>query len=134
MPKLVRAGGGVLWRPLPSGVIQVALVHRPSYDDWTLPKGKRHDGETDLDTAIREVLEETGYRVEVGPELGESRYEFRGRDKSVRWWAMRALDGRFMPTREVDRLEWVSLAEAAQRLTYARDRKVLLLFMQLQLF
>jgi 8-oxo-dGTP pyrophosphatase MutT (NUDIX family) len=131
MSKLIHAAGGVLWRPgSQTGTIDIAIVHRPCYDDWTLPKGKRNDGEADLDAAVREVREETGYHVEVGPELGETRYDHRGRDKRVRYWSMRAVEGRFVPTKEVDRLEWVSLDEVTQRLTYERDREIVRLFMK----
>lgn len=133
MREPIHAAGGVLWRPgSEPGTIEVALVHRPRYNDWTLPKGKRDDNEAELDTAIREVREETGYRVHVGPELIPVRYVHRGRDKTVRYWAMRAVGGRFVATAEVDRLEWMSPAEAARRLTYPRDRAVLEYFLNHQ--
>lgn len=128
----IRAAGGVLWREQPSdgGVgVQVAIIHRPRYDDWTLPKGKLSPGEPEIDGAIREVLEETGYRVRLGRPLGETRYfkESSGylRPKVVRWWAMEAMGGGFTPGREVDRLDWVSLAEAHDRLTRETDRELL---------
>lgn len=121
-----RAAGGVLWRPGPEpGSVEVGLVHRPRYDDWTFPKGKHKAGETDLEAAVREVMEETGHQVEVGPEVGQSSYQRRGRTKVVRYWAMRMSGGAFAASDEVDRLVWVSPAQAAQVLTYQRDLVVL---------
>lgn len=130
----IRAAGGVLWRPVPStpageSGIEVAVIHRPRYGDWSLPKGKIASGETEIDGGIREVLEETGYRVRLGRPLGETRYlkEMDGlvRPKVVRWWAMEATGGSFSPSREVDELRWVSLAEAAEILTREQDRALL---------
>lgn len=132
----IRAAGGVLWRPAAGAdeepALEIAIVHRPRYDDWSLPKGKVAPGESDLDAALREVLEETGFRVMLGRPLGETRYlkEVGGRlrDKVVRWWAMEARSGSFAPNAEVDLLEWVSLAEAARRLTRGTDRQLLASF------
>jgi len=128
----IRAAGGVLWREATTegGVaVEVAIIHRPRYDDWTLPKGKLAAGEAEIDGAIREVLEETGYRIRLGRPLGETRYfkESGGylRPKVVRWWAMEASGGGFSAGREVDRLDWVSLAEAHQRLSRETDRELL---------
>lgn len=109
--------------------VEVAVIHRPRYDDWSLPKGKLAAGESDLEGAVREVLEETGFHVRVGRPLGETRYEKAGpagtRPKIVRWWSMQAEEGAFSPTREVDDLRWVSLAQAADRMTRETDRDVL---------
>jgi 8-oxo-dGTP diphosphatase len=117
-----------VWRASPDGV-EVAVIHRPRYDDWSLPKGKLASGESDLDGAVREVLEETGFHVRVGRPLGESRYDrptpAGTRAKIVRWWAMQAEGGAFASTREVDVLNWLSLAEASERLTRQSDREVL---------
>ncbi len=129
----IRAAGGVLWREAITErgdpAVEVAIIHRPRYDDWTLPKGKLAAGEAEIDGAIREVLEETGYHVRLGRPLGETRYfkESGGylRPKVVRWWAMEAIGGAFTPMREVDRLEWVSLAEAHERLSRETDRELL---------
>jgi 8-oxo-dGTP diphosphatase len=128
----IRAAGGVLWRPAESGTdddIEVALVHRPRYDDWSLPKGKLAEGETDLEAAIREVREETGYTVRVGEPLGTTRYrrfvDGIDRPKVVRWWAMEATSGEFSPSREVDALQWVPLSAAGTVLTSASDLTVL---------
>lgn len=129
----IRAAGGVVWRRVPTpdaeDAVEVAVIHRPRYDDWSLPKGKLAGSESDLEGAVREVLEETGYHVRVGRPLGETRYlkSLPGgeRPKVVRWWAMQAEEGIFSPTREVDELAWLSLAEAAGRLTRGTDREVL---------
>lgn len=130
----IRAAGGVLWREAAATgaddpVVEVAIIHRPRYDDWSLPKGKLATGEREVDGAIREVLEETGYHVRLGRPLGETRYlkEQAGvqRPKVVRWWAMEAIGGAFTPMREVDELRWVSLAEAHGLLTRETDRDLL---------
>jgi 8-oxo-(d)GTP phosphatase len=109
--------------------VEVAIIHRPRYDDWSLPKGKLAAGEPDLEGAVREVLEETGFHVRVGRPLGETRYDKTtgtgNRTKVVRWWAMQAEAGAFSATREVDDLEWLSLADASDRLTRDTDREVL---------
>jgi 8-oxo-dGTP pyrophosphatase MutT (NUDIX family) len=126
---VIRAAGGVLWRPAGGGAdaddIELAVVHRPRYDDWCLPKGKLAQGESDLDAAIREVLEETGFHVRVGEPLGTTRYRrfVNGvdRPKVVRWWAMQASSGAFAPNDEVDKLRWVSLDQARAILTSASD-------------
>jgi broad specificity phosphatase PhoE/8-oxo-dGTP pyrophosphatase MutT (NUDIX family) len=133
----IRAAGGVVWRRAESGSeggVEVAVVHRPRYDDWSLPKGKLSPGEPEVEGAVREVLEETGYHVRVGRPLGESRYEKLvgkvARPKVVRWWAMQATTGTFTPNREVDDLRWLPLSEAEQVLTRETDRDLLRRFAQ----
>ena len=125
----VRAAGGVLWRKSAGGngkdAVEVAVIHRPRYDDWSLPKGKLNPGEIEIEGAVREIAEETGYRVTVGRPLGEARYQKDGRPKVVRYWAMRAEGGLFIPSREVDELRWLPVAEAEELLTRARDRELL---------
>jgi 8-oxo-dGTP diphosphatase len=131
--RTIRAAGGVLWRNAANAdgpaAIEVAIIHRPRYDDWSLPKGKLASGESEVDGAIREVLEETGYHVRLGRSLGETRYmkvdSGVGRQKVVRWWAMEAAAGGFGPTREVDDLRWLTLGEAHDALTRDMDRDVL---------
>jgi 8-oxo-dGTP pyrophosphatase MutT (NUDIX family) len=120
----VRAAGGVVWRDGPGGP-EVLVLHRPKYDDWSLPKGKADPGETDEACAIREVEEETGLRCDLGAELAQTAYvDSHGRSKAVRYWAMRVRSGSFEPHAEVDEIRWLSAPEAAEMLTYDRDRVV----------
>ena len=120
----VRAAGGVVYRG--DGEIEVVLVHRPRYDDWSLPKGKAEPGESDEDCARRETAEETGLHCELGPELASTEYrDGHGRPKRVRYWAMQPLDGHVEPHREVDEVRWLSLEDAERMLTWKRDLAVL---------
>ena len=125
----VRAAGGVLWRGDPAAP-EVALVHRPAYDDWSLPKGKAKAGEHVLLTAAREVREETGYEPRLGSYVTATRYTVttrRGRpaDKTVHYWAMRACGGDFVASGEVDALRWLPLGDAGRAVDAARDGRVL---------
>jgi 8-oxo-dGTP diphosphatase len=117
----VCAAGGVVVR---DG--RVCVVHRPRYDDWTLPKGKLDPGESFEDAALREVVEETGLRCRLVRELPAVRYEVRGRPKLVRYWLMEVeSDPGFMANDEVDELRWLEPARALELLSYERDREVL---------
>jgi 8-oxo-dGTP diphosphatase len=116
----VRAAGGVVRR---DG--RIAVVHRPRYDDWSLPKGKLDPGETWEEAALREVREETGLECELGEELSSTSYRDRkGRSKLVRYWLMEPVGGEFAPNDEVDELRWLTPAEAAALLTYPRDKEL----------
>lgn len=129
----VRAAGGLVWRPAPAEPdgVEVLLVRRPRYGDWSLPKGKLDPGETWLPAAIREVREETGYEVEVGDYLGEVTYADRAlARKVVRYWAMRAAGGGFTPHAEVDEIRWLPPAAAIESLTYDRDRALVRTFLR----
>ena len=118
---VVRAAGGIVMR---DGA--VLLVHRPKYDDWTFPKGKAEEGESDEDCALREVHEETGLRCALAQELGATEYVSKGRPKRVRWWRMEPLlDEGFTANDEVDELRWADPETAAELLTYPRDRALL---------
>lgn len=118
-----------MWRTGPNGVVEIALVHRPKYDDWTLPKGKPHPGETEEETAIREVEEETGLRCVLERPIGRIHYvDRRGRPKTVRYWLMRPSAGSFTPSQEVDELRWLPFDQAKSLLSYERDRWLLRLF------
>ncbi len=120
----IAAAGAVVWRP--GG--DVVLVHRPRYDDWSLPKGKLESGEPARAAAVREVREETGLRVALGRSLVRVRYRA-GRDaKKVDYFAARALDGAFSPSDEVDEIRWCTPSAAAELLTYDADRRVLASF------
>jgi 8-oxo-dGTP pyrophosphatase MutT (NUDIX family)/phosphohistidine phosphatase SixA len=128
----IQAAGGVVWRLAASenGTnVEVAIIHRPRYDDWSIPKGKLAPGESPLEGAVREVHEETGYRVQVGRPLGEIRYLKNSggatREKVVHFWAMRAAAGEFSPGAEVDELRWLPLTAARELVTRATDREVL---------
>jgi 8-oxo-dGTP diphosphatase len=126
---LVRAGGGVVRRRSKNGNTQYALVHRPRYDDWSLPKGKVDPGETDEEAALREIEEETGVRAALGPELEATRYRDRkGRLKQVRYWLMEPADGKvpkFRPSNEIDEMRWCSAADAGKLLHHEHDRKLI---------
>jgi 8-oxo-dGTP pyrophosphatase MutT (NUDIX family) len=129
LTRSVRAAGGVVWRRDAGNRLEVLLVHRPEYDDWTIPKGKNLPGEDDLVCALREVEEETGLLCEPEEELASTSYrDTRGRAKTVRYWAMRPLRGSFSARDEIDEVRWLPLPEAANRLSHERDRDVLASF------
>jgi 8-oxo-dGTP diphosphatase len=121
MTAAVRAAGGVVTRDAPGGP-EVVVVHRPQYDDWTLPKGKALPGETDEDCALREVEEETGLVCELGRELPSTSYrDSLRRPKTVRYWTMRVVGGELEPLNEVDEARWLPAGEALELLSYERD-------------
>ena len=118
---VVRAAGGLVVR---DG--KVLLVHRPKYDDWSFPKGKCDEGESDEACALREVAEETGLRCELLEAIGETNYiDGKGRPKGVRYWRMRAVDGEFAPHDEVDEIRWETPERAARVLSWSRDLPLL---------
>ena len=124
--KAVLAAGAVLWRSNgDSAAPEVAVIHRPRYDDWSLPKGKVDPGETEPVTAVREVHEETGYTSRLGRRLAAVSYPVEQGMKKVRFWAARSIDGDFTPNAEVDELMWLPVPAALKRLGYPHDRKVL---------
>lgn len=120
----VQAGGGVVRRREPGGAWEIVVVHRPRYDDWSLPKGKVDAGETLEEAALREVREETGLVCRLHRPCGETTYRDRkGRLKVVRYWVMDVLvAGEFRPSAEVDATRWLAIPEALRLLTYPRDR------------
>jgi 8-oxo-dGTP pyrophosphatase MutT (NUDIX family)/phosphohistidine phosphatase SixA len=124
MPALV-AAGAVVWRRSPTGELEVAVIHRPRYDDWSLPKGKPHSGETLPATAVREVAEETGSSIILGPRLGQTRYLVPEGEKVVHYWAARHSGGEFRLNNEVDELRWVALPKARELLRHTHDRVLL---------
>src|ERR671911_554923 len=114
---VIRAAGGIVVRESADG-LEVLVVHRPRYDDWTFPKGKALPGEPDEDCALREVEEETGLRCELDRELRSTSYvDAHGRPKLVRYWLMRPVGGELVFLHEVDHAAWLAPGDAAQRLT-----------------
>lgn len=124
VPKPTYAAGAVLWRGDAANP-EIGIIHRPGYDDWSLPKGKLDAGENLPMTAEREIREETGYTVRLGKLLGNVSYPVTGRIKLVWYWTAEVLDGEFEPNAEVDELRWVSFDDAADLLTYDLDVDVL---------
>ena len=122
---VLRAAGGVVARWGALGP-EILLVHRPAYDDWSLPKGKLNQGETLVAAALREVEEETGLRCKALSSLGKVDYRDRqGRPKTVRYWLMEPVEpGRFGAPGEVDQVAWRPLDQACQQMTYDGDRKL----------
>ncbi len=122
----------MLWRPgtgnsakSAQGAVEVAVIHRPRYDDWSLPKGKVDPGETAPVAAVREVFEETGHHCVLGRRLNTVSYPIDLGIKKVYYWAARSTGGEFTPGKEVDELIWLPVADAMRKLDYAQDRKVL---------
>ena len=128
MSEAILSAGAVLWRRTagPADGDDVLLVHRPKYDDWSLPKGKQEPGEHVLLTAVREVLEETSVRPVLGPRLPTTEYLVRGRPKQVDYWSATAPGADAAPSHEIDAVAWLALPHAAAaRLSYARDAEVI---------
>ncbi|BAX91742.1 NUDIX hydrolase [Mycobacterium shigaense] len=127
--RLVYAAGAVLWQlanaDSANPKLEVAVIHRPRYEDWSLPKGKVDPGETAPMAAVREVLEETGQHCVLGRRLVSVSYPIEQGVKKVYYWAARSIGGEFAPGKEVDELIWLPVDEAMRKLDYAQDRKVL---------
>lgn len=129
--RIVNAAGAVLWRSCASGLaVEIAVIHRPRYDDWSLPKGKIDPGETAPVAAVREVCEETGHHAVLGRRLISVSYPIAQGIKKVHYWAARSTGGEFTPGPEVDELTWLPVADAMDRLSYSHDRKVLRRFIK----
>ena len=123
---VVAAAGGAVWRPAAGGGIETVVVHRPRYDDWSLPKGKLDAGENALAAAVREVCEETGLQVVAGRRSVRTHYEVAAGSKHVDYWLMQAVGGdAFTPNDEVDEVRWLPVDDAAALVTHAHDRAVL---------
>ncbi|HEY6297451.1 MAG TPA: NUDIX domain-containing protein [Streptosporangiaceae bacterium] len=125
MSGVILAAGALVWRPAAGGGTEVLLVHRPRYDDWSLPKGKREPGEHLLTTAVREVFEESSVRPVLGPRLPTTEYLAAGRPKRVDYWSAVGPDSSAEASHEIDAVSWVPLAQAAGQLSYAHDAAVL---------
>lgn len=138
MLREITAAGAVVWRPDArdgtGGPPEIALVHRPRYDDWSLPKGKLERDESTRGAAAREVAEETGFRIALGRHVGRTRYRVTRPEpatKVVEYYAARALEGSFEPGDEVDELRWLSPGAATEALSYDHDRRIVQGFTQL---
>ncbi|MGY2128952.1 NUDIX hydrolase [Blastococcus sp. SYSU DS0617] len=144
--RVIAAAGGVVWRPADDGgqggqggstggqgggrggqggSIEIAVVHRPRHDDWSLPKGHVDAGEHAVQAAAREVQEETGLEVVVGRRSLTTHYAVDGAPKRVDYWVVRCVGGSFVPNDEVDELRWLPPEDAAARCTYEHDRRVI---------
>jgi 8-oxo-dGTP diphosphatase len=123
---VIQAAGAVLWRYSASKKIEIALVHRPRYDDWSLPKGKVEEKESHIACAFREVLEETGYTPVFGPEIGQATYKVEEGKKLVRYWSARATDTPPAPVdkNEIDEVLWLEVKDARKKLTLDDDREI----------
>lgn len=135
--------GGIVWRksmvagltPKPSNggkksYVEILTIHRPAYDDWTFPKGKTDPGESLQATAVREIAEETGFRVRLGLPLADVSYPITDGLKRVAYWSARAVGEPepFVPNKEVDEIRWVGIGDARTLLTYDHDRALLEMF------
>ena len=127
---MIRAAGALLWRETAERSVEIALIHRPRYGDWTLPKGKIEQGETALQCAFRELIEETGIKANFTQQLGSVDYEENGQSKRVIFWAAHcALDAsNFIANEEVDQLRWLTLEDALEEATYPTDLEIILKF------
>lgn len=128
---MIRAAGALLWRDNSDLSIEVALIHRPRYDDWSLPKGKLEMGETALQCAYREVHEETGIRATFTRQLGTVEYEESGEAKRVKYWAAHCAltNSEFVPNEEVDQMRWLSPSQALEQATHDSDKSIIEKFM-----
>jgi 8-oxo-dGTP diphosphatase len=124
---MIRAAGAVLWRENSDLNIEIAIIHRPRYDDWSLPKGKLDSGETALQCAFREVFEETGIKARFTRHLGAVEYEESGSKKRVQYWAAesRGLQEQFVANDEVDEIRWLSSDAALELVTHDSDREII---------
>ena len=123
--EVIEAAGGLLWRQTPQGK-EIAIVHRPNYDDWTLPKGKRDPGESWQQTALREIKEETGCEAQLDAFAGSTAYAVKGVAKVVLFWHMSLVeDCHFQANSEVDELLWLSAEDALEKLDYENERELL---------
>jgi 8-oxo-dGTP diphosphatase len=122
----IQGAGAVLWQSLEGGDVKIAIIHRPRYDDWSLPKGGVDAGESHIQAAFREVLEETGVKAIFGPEIGTVDYEVNGITKEVRYWLAEAdqFNAATPNPEEVDEIEWVSISAAIEKLSNSDDREI----------
>jgi 8-oxo-dGTP diphosphatase len=124
---MIRAAGAIIWRENSPFDLEVLVIHRPQYDDWSFPKGKVDDGESPIAAAYREVKEETGVDAVFGQYLGTTSYKVEENKKKVKYWMARAKNdpAPFVPNAEVDKIEWVDSKTARHFLTHDEDRDLL---------
>ena len=134
MSATILAAGAVLWRKGDKKKIEVLIIHRPKYDDWTFPKGKAEIGEPLIACAYREVLEETNIETAFGPYLGEVEYLTNDGKKKVSFWSAKVIkEKEFNSNAEVDQLKWVEVTKVKELLTLDTDRKILEQFLRIEL-
>jgi 8-oxo-dGTP diphosphatase len=130
---VIRAAGALLWRESSAGEIEIALVHRPRYGDWSLPKGKIDENETALACAYREVFEETGIKARFTRQLGAVEYEDNGTQKRVKYWVAQALGASdFVATEEVDQLRWLKPTDSIELATHQSDKEMIERFLEIE--
>ncbi len=122
---VIQAAGGLIWRNT-SGDKELAIIHRPKYNDWTLPKGKLNPGESWKEAALREVQEETGCKVEIDSFAGCICYTPENIPKIVLYWNMKLIgDCHFQPNKEVDQLQWLKIKDALALLDYQIEKDLI---------
>jgi 8-oxo-(d)GTP phosphatase len=130
---VIRAAGALLWRESSAGEIEVALVHRPRYDDWSLPKGKIDENETPLACAYREVFEETGIKARFTRQLGSVEHEDNGTQKRVKYWVAQALGtSDFVANEEVDQLRWLKPSDSIELASHQSDKEMIERFLEIE--
>ena len=128
---LIQAAGAVLWRKSDTSQLEIAVIHRPRYDDWSLPKGKVESGESHISAGYREIQEETGYESTFGPEIGTVVYKLEGAPKEVRYWAAAATVKTGTPNpQEVDEVLWLEPKKAKEKLSNKDDRAIVDFFLE----
>jgi 8-oxo-dGTP diphosphatase len=134
MDDAIQAAGTIVWRRNESGEVEVAIIHRPKYDDWSFPKGKCEVGENSIACAYRETVEETGFEIRFKEFLGEISYSAEGTAKRVKYWSAKFLRQVGTPLQgEVDQVLWKSPNETEELLSRESDREILTRFLGTEL-
>jgi 8-oxo-dGTP diphosphatase len=127
----IQAAGAVLWRKSDISQLEIAVIHRPRYGDWSLPKGKVESGESHISAGYREIQEETGYESTFGPEIGTVVYKLEGAPKEVRYWVAAATLKTGTPNpQEVDEVLWLAPKKAKEKLSNKDERAVVDFFLE----
>ena len=133
MSKIILAAGALVWRKSKEKKIEIAVIHRPKYNDWTIPKGKVELNESSIACAYREVIEETSLETEFAMYLGEVKYQSLDGPKQVSFWSAQVVkENTFTPNSEVDEIKWVEAAKAAKFLSLESDKEILSKFNKLK--